>query len=169
MLCENCKKNAATTYFKQTVNGHVREVFLCSDCAAKLGLGDPFSSFGDFGMGFGFGMMPGLFSASAAGQDLKCPTCGMTLTEVNRNGKMGCADCYETFRDYLHRLLPRIAGNKTHTGKKPGGSEKAEDDLPTLKKKLEEAIRTENFEEASVLRDKIRELNRANGDEKKGE
>ena len=38
MLCENCKKNVATTYFKQTVNGKTTEIFLCDECAAKLGL-----------------------------------------------------------------------------------------------------------------------------------
>ena len=157
MLCENCKKNTATTYFKQTVNGKTREVFLCSECAAKLGLGDSFSNFGNFG--FGLSAMSDLLGAFSSPVSMKCPTCGITLNEVSRSGTMGCSDCYDTFRDYLRRLLPRISGNKIHNGKVPHAAEKTEkDEIPALKKRLEEAIKTENFEEATVLRDKIREL-----------
>ena len=161
MLCENCKKNAATTYFKQTVNGKTREVFLCSECAAKLGLGDSFSNFGNFG--FGLSAMSDLLGSYSAPASAKCPTCGITLNEVSRTGTMGCADCYETFRDYLRRLLPRISGNKIHNGKVPHAEQKTDgDEILSLKKRLEEAIKTENFEEATVLQDKIRELEAKN-------
>ncbi|MBO5213906.1 MAG: UvrB/UvrC motif-containing protein [Clostridia bacterium] len=161
MLCENCKKNTATTYFKQTVNGKTREVFLCSECAAKLGLGDSMMNFGNFGFGLSaVSDLLGTYSAPAAS---RCPTCGMTLKEVSASGMMGCADCYDSFRDYLQRLLPRISGNKSHTGKSPRASaEKPEDDLTALKEKLAQAIQTENFEEATVLRDKIRALESQN-------
>ncbi len=156
MLCENCKKNTATTYFKQTVNGKTREVFLCSECAAKLGLGDNMMNFGNFG--FGMSALSDLLTATAP-SSASCPTCGMTLREVSDTGRMGCADCYDTFREYLRRLLPRIAGNKVHNGKVPHISkEEKSDDVTLLKQKLAEAIQTENFEEATVLRDKIRDL-----------
>lgn len=159
MLCENCKKNAATTYFKQTVNGNTREVFLCSECAAKLGLGDPMSGFGNFGMGFG--MMSDLLGAMTQSSSV-CPTCGMSLNEVSKSGRVGCADCYDSFRDYLRRLIPRISGNKAHAGKTPRSVKPAADDLGSLRKQLEEAIKSENFEEATVLRDKIREIEQKN-------
>lgn len=161
MLCENCKKNTATTYFKQTVNGKTREVFLCSECAAKMGLGDSFLNFGNFGLGLG--AMSELFGNTVAPARSACPSCGMTLNEVSKNGTMGCADCYEAFGEYLRRILPRISGNKVHTGKIPHSSGGAkEDDLSTLKEKLAKAIQTENFEEATVLRDKIRAMESAN-------
>ena len=80
MLCENCKKNTATTYFKQTVNGKTREVFLCSECAAKLGLGDSFMNFGNFG--FGFNAMSELLGGSAVPSVSTCPICGISLKEV---------------------------------------------------------------------------------------
>lgn len=156
MLCENCKKNTATTYFKQTVNGKTREVFLCSECAAKLGLGDSLLSFGNFGLGLS--AMSDLLSVPAPASS-RCPTCGASLREISDTGMMGCADCYDTFRDYLRKLLPRIAGNKVHVGKVPHATEgEKADDLKTLKAKLAEAVKTENFEEATVLRDKIRAL-----------
>ncbi len=157
MLCENCKKNTATTYFKQTVNGKTREVFLCSECAAKLGLGDSMMNFGHFGLGFS--AMSDLLGSYTVPSAAVCPTCGISLKEVSGSGMMGCADCYDTFRDYLRKLLPRISGNKVHTGKVPHASQDEKtDDVASLKQKLAEAVKTENFEEATVLRDKIREL-----------
>ena len=87
----------------------------------------------------------------------------MTLKEVSDSGMMGCADCYDAFQDYLRKLLPRISGNKVHTGKVPhSNEEKTGDDLSSLKEKLAKAIETENFEEATVLRDKIRALESQN-------
>lgn len=157
MLCENCKKNTATTYFKQTVNGKTREVFLCSECAAKLGLGDSLMNFGNFG--FGLSAVSDLLGSRSAPAATRCPTCGSSLDEVSDTGMMGCADCYDAFRDYLRKLLPRISGNKVHTGKKPHTSEgEKSEDLSSLKARLAEAVKTENFEEATVLRDKIRAL-----------
>ena len=37
MKCEHCGKNEATFYYKSNVNGVVKEVHLCADCAAELG------------------------------------------------------------------------------------------------------------------------------------
>ncbi len=167
MLCENCKKNTATTYFKRTVNGKTREVFLCSECAAKLGLGDTMMNFGNFGIGFT--ALSDLLTPSVAPSAV-CPTCGMSLKEVSDTGRMGCADCYDTFREYLRRLLPRIAGNKVHSGKIPrGGQEEKIEDIGALKAKLAEAVKTENFEEATLLRDRIRALEAEKHEKEEGE
>ena len=37
MKCEHCGKNEATFYYKSNVNGVVKEVHLCENCAAELG------------------------------------------------------------------------------------------------------------------------------------
>ena len=37
MKCEHCGKNDATFYYKSNINGVVKEVHLCQDCAAELG------------------------------------------------------------------------------------------------------------------------------------
>ena len=36
MLCQKCKKNEATVYYKENINGHVTEYNLCPECAAEL-------------------------------------------------------------------------------------------------------------------------------------
>ena len=43
MLCQNCGKNEATMYFRQTVNGQTKEMHLCPECADKLGVNNQFA------------------------------------------------------------------------------------------------------------------------------
>lgn len=101
MKCEKCGKNEATMYYKETVNGVTREMHLCPECAQKENLGgafesafqsmnhfwsDPFHSF----LGGGFGSLWNDMLGEAAptatllGTERKCPTCGMTESELRR-------------------------------------------------------------------------------------
>ena len=43
MLCQNCGKNEATMYFRQTVNGQTKEMHLCPECADQLGVNNQFA------------------------------------------------------------------------------------------------------------------------------
>ena len=110
MLCENCKKNIATTYFKQTVNGKSSEIFLCSECAAKLGLDNSMTNFGFDSM------LPNFFSAATELQEVRCPDCGMLYSDIVKTGRVGCDKCYETFSKRLIGAINRIHGNKKHVG-----------------------------------------------------
>lgn len=161
MLCENCKKNTATTYLKQTVNGKTSEIFLCSDCAAKLGLGET-SSF----MGFD-SVLPKFFETRTPQTVSKCPTCGMSANEFSRGGKVGCESCYDHFKAMLAHPIQRFHGNnKKHIGKRPASLfGKAERKTKNLREALEQAIATENFEEAAKLRDQIRALESKGGNQ----
>ena len=158
MLCENCKKNTATTHLKQTINGKKDEIFLCSECASKMGLMD-------FSPSFGFGEMllnlvgqPTIKNNSITGKT--CSFCGLTENDVYKNGKVGCEKCYEIFEGRLTPLINKIHGSKRHVGKRPlsKGFKKKEITIEDLKKQLDEAIKAENFEQAAILRDKIKEM-----------
>ena len=171
MLCENCKKNNATTYFKRNINGNIQEVYLCSECAAKLDIGGMSSSVFDF-------FMPSQFRIRAEREQKKCG-CGTTFYDISKNGKMGCPDCYETFKNEISSILKKINGAKTHTGRGPERlkhgkveakkTEKVEinevDTETKLRKQLEEAIKCENFEEAAKIRDQIKALKEEKGNE----
>ncbi len=164
MLCENCKKNNATTYFKRNINGNIQEVYLCSECAAKLDMGGMSSSLFDF-------LMPNQFRLRAEREQKKCG-CGTTFYNISKSGKVGCPDCYETFKNELAAVLKKINGAKTHTGRgperfktakvEPQKTEKVENaeenKETTLRKQLEAAIKCENFEEAAKIRDQIKAL-----------
>ena len=164
MLCENCKKNNATTYFKRNINGNIQEVYLCSECAAKLNHGSTTASLFDF-------FMPTQFRIRAEREQKKC-SCGTTFFNISKSGKVGCPDCYETFKNELAAILKRINGGENHTGRcperlknsKPQEKHTEKTEIPSknkvedLRKKLEEAIKYENFEEAAKIRDEIKAL-----------
>lgn len=167
MLCQNCGKYEATTHVKRVVNGDTTEMHLCSKCAAHLGYGDIFSGFGlnldDF---FG-GFLGDTAAQLTAGNQKRCEKCGSTFEDIIKSGKLGCADCYRTFYDELLPSLQRIHGRIKHSGKKAlnnieaveeKAEPKKENDLSSLKAELEQAVKEQNFEQAAVLRDKIKEL-----------
>lgn len=173
MLCQSCGKNQATTYYKENINGQVRELHLCPECAAKLtgGSAPHFGSFfSDPFASNAFSLFEPTFSGDpfwsgmqAIGGGRRCPTCGMTESELRRSGRAGCADCYSSFRDILLPYIKKLHGAAAHVGQAPAAvteagaeSKPAVDPIEDLKSKLQEAIKTENYEEAARLRDEIK-------------
>ena len=168
MLCQHCKKNEATTVVKTMINGEYAEYRLCHECAHELGYD---SMFPDFSADFG-GLLSSFFSNAlpAISGAAHCNTCGSTLNDIKRTGKVGCADCYDTFFSELMPTIRNIHGNTEHKGKRPNvieytvnedkkdQTESAEDKLSVLRAELKKAIEDENFERAAQLRDEIKEL-----------
>ena len=160
MLCQNCKKNEATTHIKRIVNGETTQAHLCSDCAKSLGYDTMFS---DFSFGFS-DMLRSFFNepvlASLGSHELRCERCGSTFNDIVSSGKIGCADCYDTFYDKLLPSLERLHGKTSHEGKIPNGSPvaKKKSELDTLKDELDKAVSEQNYERAAELRDRIKSL-----------
>ena len=87
--------------------------------------------------------------------------CNMRLSEVAKSGKAGCSNCYTVFRPQLEYMLGRIHANTRHTGKiseSAGEKLKLKKELENLQAELQAAIATQNFEQAAVLRDKIKAI-----------
>ena len=177
MLCQNCEKNEATTHIKQIINGKMTQTHLCSDCAKHLGYGDMFSDFSlNLSEFFGnfFGDTLPSSGQSAAG---RCPKCSFTFNDIVREGKVGCAQCYETFYDKLLPSLQRIHGKIRHSGKASKGMAKAEaapeiieektvqetektvpEKIEELKAQMQQAVNEQNFELAAKIRDEIKAM-----------
>jgi len=97
---------------------------------------------------------------AAAGSDLRCPTCGFTQADFKKTGRLGCADCYTTFAEGLEGLLKSMHKGTKHVGKVPQQLQQHKDyveKLNRLQKDLEKAVSDEDFEQAAVLRDEIRQ------------
>lgn len=167
MLCQMCGQHPATTHIKTIVNGKLTQAHLCADCAKKQGYGNLFA---DWGSGFGSLLSGFMGSAAPAWQVTRCPGCGASFEDITRSGKIGCAECYRTFRGQLLPIIQRIHGTAQHKGKVPGSSALrvtdpnnkivAVEETPLEEKKrlLKQAIETQDFERAAVLRDEIKEL-----------
>ena len=158
MLCELCKQAQATVHLTEIVNDQMSELHLCEACAnqkgaqveSHFGLADLLSGLAEFGKS----QEPEEISNKA------CPMCEMTYEDFRKMGRLGCSDCYPTFKRSLGSLLKRIHGSPMHIGKSPvrliKTAQVAKSDMMELKRKLERAIADEAFEEAARLRDQIR-------------
>lgn len=174
MICQNCHAREANVHFTKIANGQTGVMHLCQECAQKIQ-----------GLSFGFhpamisDFLQAIFEAESSEQSIgnqtdteeKCPLCGMTLTKIQQHGKLGCSECYGTFESQLEILLKKIHGSGFHVGKVPsrGWSElRSKNELQHLKQKMQEAVQNEEFEEAAVLRDRIKELEKTAGGEQDG-
>ncbi|NLO89051.1 MAG: hypothetical protein GX088_01755 [Clostridia bacterium] len=169
MLCDECGKRPARVHITKIVNDKRTKLDLCEECAQKhktqhFGFSfEPTFSIHSFLAGlledeFGTGV-----TVPMAETGLVCDMCGMSFAEFSRNGRMGCGQCYETFREKLKPLLKRIHGHYAHTGKIPkqlGENIRYKRELESLRRELETLVAEERFEEAAVVRDRIRELER---------
>lgn len=172
MTCEHCGEQDAEVHLTQIVDEEMTTIHLCSSCAAEQGYtegGAPSSAGGqekvpladflaEMGKGGGEGTM--LPAPSEA-----CPYCGTDISDFRKTGRLGCPQCYPHFETQLRALLRRIHGSTQHVGKLYVGSEQEGEDratrLSALKRKLERAVETEDFETAAELRDRIQEMETA--------
>lgn len=154
MLCEKCGKNNATVMYTQIINGQKSTLHICSACAAQESIFENFGSLLSFSPREEFSVK-------------MCPVCSTTLSEFSKTGRVGCGECYKTFRKNADAMLKKIHGTSKHITEKKEeapAKEKPKSEIEVLKEKLKTAIEEENFEEAARLRDTIREMEK--GDEK---
>lgn len=155
MLCEKCNKNHATTHIKTVVNGIVREYNLCSECAAKSGYGSNSIT----GM---LASMLGDMPTLKLQNQKTCKVCGATFSDIAHSGKMGCSECYNTFKDEILPYLKRVHGATQHTGKIPNRAplivRPKEKTIDELRQELSRLVADEKYEQAAIIRDKIKEM-----------
>lgn len=165
MKCTHCNKNEANTHFKKIINGKKEEMYLCEECAKELGVMDEFS-FDPFAMDSYFGNLLGAGASafnSLVGID-RCSKCGSSLNDIISTGHVGCADCYDKFEDRLNPSIQKLHSRAKHIGKtisyteEPEPQEEPVSKLEQLKQELKTAVQEQRFEDAAVLRDKIKEL-----------
>ncbi|ASS76956.1 hypothetical protein CIG75_19890 [Tumebacillus algifaecis] len=169
MLCQRCQQRDATVHFSKILNGEKSEIHLCETCAREnsefmMKPGENFSFHNLISGLLGFENQGsfGQMSGAQTRQNTRCNTCGLTYQKFAELGRFGCADCYQSFGPRLEPLLRRIHGGATtHTGKVPqrtGGMIKMRKQIELLRRELQQKIQMEQFEEAALLRDRIREL-----------
>ena len=157
MLCERCKINDATVRYTKNINGIKIQQNICKDCLEKLEYKKDFIDdfFNDFFYSY--------ILSDINKKDIECKVCGNTFESFRNNGKIGCENCYYTFKNKLDTILNNIQHKNIHIGKIPNNIEKFKpnlDTIPELKKLLDIAVKNENYEDAIILRDKIKSMER---------
>jgi protein arginine kinase activator len=159
MRCDNCAKNDASIQLTQVENNEMKVLHLCEKCASERGVEvesqKSHAPLVDFLAQIGKGVGEG----PAAG---RCPSCGMTSTQLRQTGRLGCTVCYSHYDDHLRSLLRRLHGGTKHVGKtvmpaNPGEEERTAR-LLSLRRSLQRAVEAEDFEHAAALRDQLRKL-----------
>ncbi|MDA3847500.1 MAG: UvrB/UvrC motif-containing protein [Vallitaleaceae bacterium] len=159
MLCDHCRQRPATMVISQQIDGKQVKVYLCETCAneneAYMIQNNPFEQF-----------MGGVFNQKKphSKDQIKCNNCGMTIDEFRKNSKIGCSNCYYVFEGYLSPIFKQIHGSTRHTGKRPikyNAELLKINQINNLKIALQEAIEVENYEQAAILRDEIKAVQKS--------
>lgn len=155
MLCEKCGKNHATTHIKTVVNGVAREYNLCEVCAMSYGYS------GNTLTGMLASMFGDISKTVGVEQKKRCPVCSCSFGDIAKSGKAGCAECYTTFYDELLPYLKRVHGSTKHIGKVPNNAPlvvmSKTESVEDLRNELSRLVAEENYEQAAIIRDKIKE------------
>ena len=165
MLCQYCKEHTATIHLTEISNGHRTEIHICEQCAQKQGIvvknQVPLNE-----------LLSSLLSAQSSDeatsegasslQATVCPFCGMTLKKFSQKSLLGCPHDYEVFDQSLRPLIARSqAGHTRHCGKVPSRAPRAmrnHMEVVRLRRRLDDAVRAEDYEVAAEIRDQIRKL-----------
>ena len=158
MKCQSCGKKEATVRYYEDINGAKQELHFCEDCAKKFG----FENFSEMFSPI-FTSIPDFFIEEK--KEDKCNKCGYTFENYLKTGFFGCPNCYEAFNDNLDELFMKLHGKTRHVEKnskklKESAKKKLtkEEEIAILKGKLADLVKNEEYEEAAVLRDKIKEM-----------
>lgn len=117
MICDVCAKQKATVHLTEIINDQVSKLNLCEYCAKKKGSQmEQHFGIADLLQGLADPTEKGIAGSTAR---IKCVSCGMSYEEFKKIGRLGCAQCYDAFRESLTPLLKRIHSAGTHTGKQP--------------------------------------------------
>ena len=164
IMCDECGERPANIHLTTIVDGEKRDFNLCSECLARKKE-----------LSVDFGAIASRLSkmirqkqekqAEAAVEtpipDISCAQCGTTYAAFRASGRVGCAQCYEAFRQPLSEWMQQTYGASRHVGRESGGVACAVSlrmQLDKLRRMQKKAIATEEYEQAALLRDQIRAL-----------
>ncbi len=154
MKCLRCPKQATYHITEVLPEDRFEEVHLCEDCAKKY-LVEPHKK-----------AAPGKATdvpepAEEVFAGPTCESCGLSYLEFRNHGRFGCAHDYDAFKGELLPLLESIHGDVRHVGKTPRRLPRTQGEqveLATLRRRLQQLVTEENYEEAARVRDRIKEL-----------
>ncbi len=160
MQCQICNKNEATIHLTEITDGQRTEMHVCQLCSQEQGIvvqsQMPINE-----------LLSNLLASQPTDEQLfgttdaqqACPHCGFTLGRFQKEAVLGCPCDYEVFEKSLLPLIKKAhAGQTVHCGKVPlkiPKDAKKTIEISGLQKKLENAVKKEDYETAAKLRDKI--------------
>ncbi|MFM8579729.1 MAG: UvrB/UvrC motif-containing protein [Planctomycetaceae bacterium] len=166
MKCQQCAKSAVF-HITELEAGSVRELHLCEDHARAYLTQGAAQATGAPGESTTGGGAIGPTAIGKTADDLEtldrkaCDMCGITFFEFRNQGRLGCPHDYVQFEKELEPLIANIHGATEHVGCKSATHPTGTDSLSLaigMRRQIQEAISTEDYEKAKELRDAIRSI-----------
>jgi protein arginine kinase len=158
MICAICGEREAVVFMRRSAGDAQGELRLCGECARARGL--------SVGKGQIELRLEDLISEAARAPEapsLACPGCGSSLESIHAEGRLGCPRCAATFRHELEKFFrARSRPPYYRPGRLSPPSPQAgqAEILARTQVLLDAALRSEDYEEAARLRDKLAALAR---------
>ncbi len=164
MICQLCGKRPATICVNIDINGTRNVRFICEACAEERKIKNNPSSDDIIALVNDIKAAETLLESKKAKEEAElakqCPVCKIYYRDFIKERRLGCAECYNSFKKELEQLIKKRT--------KPDSSEAEEsrvasDRLTVLKLKrlLQQCVEREDYENAAKYRDKIAELENA--------
>lgn len=164
-LCESCGEESATVHVLRFDGGGISHAHLCQECAeGEAGQVEGTAIVLALPSALGSLLTPHASPPSAESDEVfapACAVCGTTLADLREGGLLGCAACYEVFRDHLADSDAPDGDGSVHLGKVPSrvpGDERERREIIRLQRMLRELVESERFEEAAGVRDRLAEI-----------
>jgi len=167
MKCQKCNQ-LATFHISELTGSKPMEHHLCEEHAREYLNRSSIqgSAAGSLASALSQGL-PKKMSLNKATEELQeldqqtCPICGISFYDFRSRGYLGCPHDYDFFNKQIDAFVQNIHGAHEHAGKVPErkiGNTHERMLLIKHRRDLEDAIQYEDYERASKLRDKIKEL-----------
>ncbi len=164
MRCQQCEK-PATFHITELTDSQPQELHLCEDHAREyLSQSESPELEGPQSLA---GALAAQLKVGQTSEELTrldkqaCPVCGITFYEFRSQRRLGCPHDYECFADELEPLMVNIHGDTTHKGKRPKrapADPAATTEMIRLRRQMKEAVDSEQYELASELRDRLKQM-----------
>lgn len=172
MKCDRCEKDAQLMI--HTIDAHQEKttLHLCTTCAQELfikGAGNMDQELFAYFQDNLKHILSGFFEEQEEQKERRCSHCNSTFTDIINSGRFGCDHCYTEFFDKARQTLKMAQGTTKHKGAvpknfTPSAEEECLDiEMQLIEKQeaLEVCIAEEDYEGAAVLRDEMKELQKA--------
>ena len=145
-------------------SGEGCDIVLCESCARDRGI-----VAGKGSLDLNFDELIGASLDQPRALTSLCPKCGIALSEILREGRLGCASCADAFASELSRAIGKAAPGlldeeSDFLSSTAESVSRLEAPAPDLGGRLEAALAREEYEKAALIRDEIARASRGKVD-----
>jgi protein arginine kinase activator len=150
VICAQCGEREAIVFIRRSGGSSEGcDLVLCESCSNRRGI---IAGKGGLELNIDDLIGAGLDGAGDPARASSCPSCGLELGALRRERRLGCSDCAEAFAEELEKAMGR---GRIVEADLPMPSPPRLAGVSRLKRELEEALGSEDYERAAALRDEI--------------